>query len=371
MNEEACLQISADQPDAADRAAAVLRSGRLVGLPMETVYGIAATVNLPDAIKKLKAAVGVSGHPSWVLHLADPQDLKQYVAQIPPLAGRLINKLWPGPVAVRLHAEAADVTNLQKRVGEKIAGELLEKDFLSFRCPQHALTQEIIRRTNSPVVIYGASKTRLITTATEIPREVMDHLALVIDGGPTRYGRASTLIQVDEKGVKVLREGVVAERTIRRLADFVILFICTGNTCRSPMAVGLAANILAKKLGIDPDDLHRRHIVIESAGLAASHGLSASPEAVQAAMELGADISRHRSRSVTEDLLRRADVIYTMTRAHRAGVVAHSPEASDKAQVLDPQGDIADPIGGGIDLYRNVAERINEVLRQRMSEVNP
>jgi tRNA threonylcarbamoyl adenosine modification protein (Sua5/YciO/YrdC/YwlC family) len=371
MAEDSCLQISAAQPGAAEQAAAMLTSGQLVGLPTETVYGIAAILNSRVAVERLKTAAEISGSPAWVFHLADPKDIGQYISDIPSLAGRLINKLWPGPVAIRLRPSDADIKRLQGSIGEDTTVELLDHGCLNFRCPQYALTQEIIRRTGSSVAIFGASKSRLITTAGDIPQKILNQLALMIDGGPTRYAKASTLIQVDQTGFQIMREGVVAERTIRRLADYVILFVCTGNTCRSPMAAGLATTILSEKLGISPEQLHRRHIVIESAGLAAAHGLSASPEGVDVVKELGADISRHRSRSVTEDMLRRADVIYTMTKAHRAGVVAHLPSASDKTQVLDPEGDIADPIGGGIELYRSVAERIKKVVQLRMAEVNP
>jgi tRNA threonylcarbamoyl adenosine modification protein (Sua5/YciO/YrdC/YwlC family) len=369
MADAPCLQISADQPDAVPQALAALAAGRLVGLPTETVYGIGALLNSPLAIKQLKAAAEISDSPAWVLHLADPDDLKGYIAEIPPLAERLVNKLWPGPLAIRLRPGAGDLERLQERIGKDMAGEALDNGWLTFRCPQHALTQEIIRRAGSPMVIVGANRLRPIASAQEIPQHVVNQLAVLIDGGPTRYSKPSTLIQVGDQGIQIIREGAVAERTIRRLADFVILFVCTGNTCRSPMAAGLAAVMLAQKLGISPDELNRRHIMVESAGLAAMHGLSATPEAIGAAGELGADITKHRSRSVTEDLLRRAAVIYTMTKAHRAGVLAHLPAAGDKTQVLDPEGDIADPIGGDIERYRAVAERLKNVLRQRIAEV--
>ena len=85
----------------------------------------------------------------------------------------------------------------------------------------------------------------------------------------------------------MLRPGVIDERIILRLADLLILFICSGNTCRSPMAAGLAAKLLAERLHTVPDELPGHHVLIQSAGLQAARGLRATPEAIDAAGELG------------------------------------------------------------------------------------
>ena len=105
------------------------------------------------------------------------------------------------------------------------------------------------------------------------------------------------------------------------MADIQILFLCSGNTCRSPMASALAAKLLAERLGISASELPLRHIVVQSAGLHANRGNRAAKEAVEVLTPLKADLSNHFSQPVTNDLLRRADLIYTMTEAHREEVL--------------------------------------------------
>jgi protein-tyrosine phosphatase len=105
-----------------------------------------------------------------------------------------------------------------------------------------------------------------------------------------------------------------------------ILFVCTGNTCRSSMAAGIARKLLADR-GI-------KDIEVLSAGTAAEPGAPASPEAVAAMAEAGVDISGHRTVRLTPELVRSADLILTMTRGHQRQVLQMVPEAQDKVHVL-------------------------------------
>jgi protein-tyrosine-phosphatase len=167
----------------------------------------------------------------------------------------------------------------------------------------------------------------------------------------------------------VVRPGVIDERILHRMADLTILFLCTGNTCRSPMAAALAGRMLADKLKITPGELPLRHIVVQSAGLHASRGLRATMEAMEAVKALGGDLTTHISQSATPDILRRADVIYTMTDAHREEVLDLYPWAERKTVRLDPEGDIADPIGATLAVYQRVARRLASVLQERLDEL--
>ncbi|MBR0089760.1 MAG: low molecular weight protein arginine phosphatase [Clostridia bacterium] len=140
-----------------------------------------------------------------------------------------------------------------------------------------------------------------------------------------------------------------------------ILFVCTGNTCRSPMAAALMNKIATEQ------DLDVR---IESAGLFATEGSMASDNAIKAMIPYGIDLTLHRTQPVTEDLLKQCDLILTMTEAHK---MVLEPMAKDKVFTLmeyaGGQGDIPDPYGGDLDEYAecarviygaltNVAERI-------------
>src|SRR6516165_10637865 len=95
-----------------------------------------------------------------------------------------------------------------------------------------------------------------------------------------------------------------------------ILFVCTGNTCRSPLAQALCARLLADRLGCEPADLPARGFFVQSAGLAAMIGAEATPEAAAIAREHGADLSGHKSQPLTLDLLAQTDLLFAMTEAH-------------------------------------------------------
>ena len=136
------------------------------------------------------------------------------------------------------------------------------------------------------------------------------------------------------------------------------LLVCTGNTCRSPMAEVIAKDLLKGKPGV----------AVSSAGVFAADGAPASVEAVEAMQEAGLDLSGHRSRYMTPELVREADVILTMTESHRQAVLAAAPEAAEKTFRLDPETDVSDPIGGPISEYRQTAAMIRRALQQRLTE---
>src|SRR5207253_3189276 len=103
---------------------------------------------------------------------------------------------------------------------------------------------------------------------------------------------------------------------IEEAAPCRIVFVCTGNTCRSPLAEGLCRQLLADHLRCAAEELGKRGFCVQSAGLAAMIGAEATPEAVAAAAELGADLTGHGSRPLTIEMLLQADRLFAMTASH-------------------------------------------------------
>ena len=121
-------------------------------------------------------------------------------------------------------------------------------------------------------------------------------------------------------------------------------------------------------MGCQPADLPGLGQEIVSAGTFGFSGGRATTEAVAAAHTLGADVTKHRSRKLTNELIKSADLVFCMTSQHVAAVVRGVSEAADRTYLLDPDGDIADPIGGGVETYLRVARRIERSLRKHMKE---
>lgn len=137
-----------------------------------------------------------------------------------------------------------------------------------------------------------------------------------------------------------------------------LLFVCTGNTCRSPMAQALARRQL--------DKLGRDDIMVESAGLAAD-GSPVSDNAAAVLRELGLDITGRPSRPVTAELCRQADVIAVMSPAHAAALALRFSVPADRVRVL---GDgIPDPFGGGMDVYRLTRDRLDQAIQALLASL--
>ena len=131
----------------------------------------------------------------------------------------------------------------------------------------------------------------------------------MIDDGRARYAQPASTIEVDRRPFRVVRPGVVSEETLRRLSSLMVLFVCTGNTCRSPMAEALFRGMVAERLGCRPDEIERHGVVVASAGLVGLGRRTGEHRSPRGDAEMGADLSGHESQPVTENLVAQADVI--------------------------------------------------------------
>ena len=124
-----------------------------------------------------------------------------------------------------------------------------------------------------------------------------------------------------------------------------VLFVCTGNTCRSPLAEAVCKRLLADRLGCGPAELEQRGFVVRSAGVMAYPGQEASPGAVMAGNELGAELAHHQSRPIEPHLLETATHVIAMTDGHRAFLLARFPHLGPPPVLLADGFDLPDPIG--------------------------
>jgi protein-tyrosine phosphatase len=137
------------------------------------------------------------------------------------------------------------------------------------------------------------------------------------------------------------------------------------------MAEAICRHLVAQRLGCADSELEDRGIIISSAGIAAMTGSRAADEAIEVLSSRGISLGEHLSQPLREQVVRNADVIFTMTKSHRESILAQWPEAASRTSVLDADGrDISDPIGGTPEMYRACAAQIAELIEPRLAELD-
>ena len=147
------------------------------------------------------------------------------------------------------------------------------------------------------------------------------------------------------------------------------LFVCSGNTCRSPMAAAIANAEIATRLGISVDALETVNVRAMSAGVAARVGAPLTPEAQEVLGSLSVPVQPHAARNLTPELAARAELIFCMTSAHRQAVVEMLPSMAGKTYCLSSEADIDDPIGKGMAAYVACARQIQKLVQLRLNEL--
>jgi protein-tyrosine phosphatase len=369
---------AADDPrDVVHQIVQTLAEGELAGLPTETGYVVAAHALQQGAAERLARVRQRLGCPQSVLALKNPQEALDYVPQMGLLGRKLIRRFWPGPVTLLFDESSGPGPGLPAQgLGAALPpaahGEVWREGRVALRVPAHELTGNVLRLLPAPLVVTGeiSGPGSQFSTAADVGRAVPDDISVVVDAGPCRYDLPTTLVRVGRERWDVVHEGVVSARTLNRLAGTMYLFVCTGNTCRSPMAEGLFRKLLAERLHCAEDELVDRGYVVVSAGVAAGPGSPASPEAIDILRDRGVDLRGHESQPVTPQLLSQADQIFTMTRSHRELLVREFPEAAPRVRLLARDGsDVIDPMGAGLEEYRTCAEQIERYLRNIVAEL--
>ena len=391
----------------ARQAAEILSSGGLIVFPTETVYGVAASCGSERGVAALRALKNRPTEP-FTVHLPEPAAFDRYVggtvggtvggavggtAENSPesragdatdsavnvgasMMRRLARKVMPGPVTLIVEVSDDERRASQHAMGwsDRVVDELYQNGEIGLRCPDHALGRQILASVPDPVVASSANREgqRPPLDADQAAQSVGDLVDMVVDGGPCRYGRSSTLARVGGRDgplkLTVVRSGTYDERYLRKLMRWTLLLVCSGNTCRSPMAAAVARFMLAERRGLPVDELENAGVRVLSAGTVAAQAAPATPEAIEALRQIGVDLSGHRAQQLDVDLIREADVIYCMTESHRRAVIQMLDSARNKTHLLDPTGDIEDPLGTGASGYHRCVELIRRRIEHRLKE---
>ncbi|NDC63785.1 MAG: hypothetical protein EBZ59_07355 [Planctomycetia bacterium] len=373
------LRRADDSRDVVHRAVQALAEGRAVAFPTETDYVIAASARDPAAVGRLVGfAPCIRGEPRLTLAIKGADEALDWAPRLSGIGRRIARRCWPGPVAMLVADDHPE--SLVHRLAPAAREGVIGSGRMRLRAPGHPMLASCLRMLAGPVVLAepgGADQPPAVTAADVMSRAeglaagaAEQALSLVIDDGRSRYAQPVSTIEVDDTDFRVIHPGIVSEETLRRLSSLMVLFVCTGNTCRSPMAETILRKMLAERFGCRSDEVEARGVVVASAGIAAWGGGRASAGAIEAMAEAGCDLSGHESQPLTENLVRQADQIWTMTAAHRAAILAQFPAAGGRVAMLSPDRvDVMDPIGGPLTTYRKCARQIREHLAIRLDTI--
>ncbi len=196
--------------DAAITAAMeLLRSGQIVAIPTETVYGLAADASNADAVAKIYAAKGRPDFNPLIVHVTD-QSAAENLAEFSPMAHQLAQAFWPGPLTLVLPL----------RTDADIAGAVTAGlPTIALRCPAHPVMQALLKKTGLNIAAPSANKSGGIspTRAEHVLTGLGGAVPMILDGGPCSAGLESTIVAVREHGWQILRPGPVTAADIERV----------------------------------------------------------------------------------------------------------------------------------------------------------
>jgi tRNA threonylcarbamoyl adenosine modification protein (Sua5/YciO/YrdC/YwlC family) len=329
-------------------AAAAAARGEIVAFPTDTVYGLGTSASSREGVERLYRMKGRGQDKPLPLLVASAAEARRWV-EWPPQAEALAGRFWPGALTLVLKARPE---------GRSLAA--CRGETLAVRVPAHPVALALLEACDFPWAQTSANESGRppLADGAAVAARFAGALAVVLDCGPAA-GKESTVVDATASPVRVLREGAIPARDVlarpRR-----VLFVCTGNTCRSVMAEFLLRK-LARDRGLD--------LEARSAGTAADPGAPV-PTAVRAAMAAeGIAEVEHVPQPVTRELLGWADRVLALERRHRDEILSRFPDLAAKTEILAAD-DIPDPIGGSDAVYADTCRAVKAALSRILEGTN-
>ncbi len=329
----------------------ILEKGGIVALPTDTVYGLAVDGTNPDAVKNLFSVKQRQDKP--FTFFMPRKEIKKYAVVV---KRKIIDFFVPGPLTVVMRTRSGiSLPFIEDRIG--------------IRIPQHNFVKQLLNTFEKPLAVTSANISGAPTLTS--PYDIVEHFTqvrLVVDDG-VLYSPPSTVLDITTTPPAVMRKGLVPVLGIERVygrqvrlrgsLKFHVLFVCSGNTCRSPMAEGIFRTLI-----------ERKYYEVKSAGTIAMGGLPAAHYAKQVVKEYGGSIHHHQTTSLEKELVDWADLILVMEYKHYETVLEVSRDAVVKTFLLreykhkTKYNEVPDPVGRDLAAYRYAALKMYPTLKR-------
>ena len=315
-----------------------------------SMFGIGCSAFSKEAIAKIDSLKDRKGKSGYIVLIPNIDCLKRFEVQITPEVLRILQQYWAGELSVILE------------VPDPRFQHISQNGKVAFRIPTDKLLKEFIVKMDQPIISTSVNKSgkKPIQNLDEILAgfESWFDFAILPDDVQQSNNLPSTIIEFSDEKLNLIREGNIPFSEIELSYEAPqILFVCTGNTCRSPMAEYLARRIITEK------ELQLR---TTSAGFTAD-GMPISENSNYVLALNGIDASDHVSTLLNEEILRKSWLILTMTANHKSKILQLYPDSASKVYTLseyaDFNNDITDPFGKDIEYYKNTFEEINEKVK--------
>ncbi|MBT4576318.1 MAG: hypothetical protein HOB92_07605 [Candidatus Cloacimonetes bacterium] len=314
------------------------------------IFGVGCFAFCKEAVAKINLQKGRKSKSGFIVLIPNIDWLIRFNVRVTPQIHHILKQYWPGELSAIL--EVPD-TRLE---------HISENGKVAFRIPTDKLLREFIVKIDQPIISTSVNESG------EDPIQNLDEIisrferwfdyAILPEKIQQNDNLSSTIIEFSNSKLKLIREGSIPFSEIEISYELPqILFVCTGNTCRSPIA-----EFLAKKI-ISEDNLNFR---AASAGFM-KVGKSISENSKSILASNGIDASKHKSTQLNEENLRRSWLILTMTEEHKKKILRFKPASASKVYTLSEfaglSDDVIDPFGKNIEFYEKTFDEINKKLK--------